>query len=161
MLYKLKEKYWSWGDEFSIRDDKDHVIYKVYGKAFSWGNNLSFQDHLGKELALISQKLLTLKPCYRIIIDGKVIAQLIKEWSWFDKTFLLDVPGPNDYEIEGSFWSHEFIFRRSGRTVAKVSRNFESWTDAYGVYIEEGEDDIAVLCACIVIDQVISDENYG
>ena len=28
MLYKIKEKYWSWGDEFSIRDDKDNVIYK-------------------------------------------------------------------------------------------------------------------------------------
>lgn len=159
MLYKIQEKYWSWGDEFSIRDDKDNVIYKVSGKAFSWGNKLSFRDHLDEELASIDQKLLSLKPCYSIIIDGKVFAQVIKEWSWFNKTFVLDVPGPNDYEIEGSFWSHEFAFGRSGREVAKVSRKFESWTDAYGVYVEEGEDDVAILCACIVIDQVISNED--
>lgn len=159
MLYKIKETYWSWGDEFSIRDENDEVIYKIFGKPFSWGSNLSFQDHSGRELASINQKRLSLTPCYSIMIDGKVFAQIVKHWSWFGKKFTLDVPGPNDYEIEGSFWSHEFTFRRSGRTVAKVSRNFESWTDAYGVRIEDGEDDVAVLCACIVIDQVVSDEN--
>ena len=71
--------------------------------------------------------------------------------------FSLDVPGPNDYEIDGSFWQHEFEFTRSGRRVASVSKEYWKWTDSYGVNIVDGEDDVSILCACIVIDQVLHD----
>ena len=67
------------------------------------------------------------------------------------------VPGPNDYEITGSFWQHEFSFTRQGREVAQVSKSYWSWTDSYGVQIVDDEDDIAILCTCIVIDQVLHD----
>ena len=94
-----------------------------------------------------------------ILIDGNIFAEVIKEWTWFNKKFTLDVPGPNDYTIDGSFWEHEFTFQRQGLTVATVSRKFWAWTDSYGVDIAEGENEVAVLCACIVIDQVLHDES--
>ena len=158
MIYKIKEKFWSIGDEFTIFDENDVEVYKVFGKAFSWGDKLSFQDMTGKELAFIDQKLLSWKPCYKIIIDGDEFAQVIKEWSWFNKKFTLDVPGPNDYEIDGSFWQHEFVFTRGDQQVAIVSKEMWSWTDSYGIDVIDGEDDIAILCSCIVIDQVLDDE---
>ena len=71
----------------------------------------------------------------------------------------MDVPGPNDYTIDGSFWEREFKFVRSGRVVASVSKKLFSWTDSYGVDIIDGEDDVSILCACIVIDQVLHDES--
>ena len=159
MVYRIKEKFWSWGNDFAITDSEGRKVFFVDGKAFSWGDKLSFQDNDGNELALISQKLLSWKPRYQIIIDGEVFAEVTKEWTWLKKRFMLDVPGPNDYSIEGSFWSHEFTFERSGRTVATVSKKFWSWTDSYGVDIVDGEDEVAVLCACIVIDQVLHDES--
>jgi len=158
MIYKIKEKFWSLGDEFTIYDEEDNEVYKVFGKAFSWGDKLSFQDLEGKELAFIDQKLLSWKPCYKIIIDGKEFAQVTKEWTWLKKKFTLDVPGPNDYEIDGSFWEHEFVFTRSEQPVATISKELWAWTDSYGVDIIDEEDDIAILCACIVIDQVLDDE---
>ncbi|NKB71227.1 MAG: hypothetical protein GKR89_29495 [Candidatus Latescibacteria bacterium] len=157
MIFRIKEKFWSWGDNFQITDPDGELKYYVNGRAFSWGDKLSFQDPDHNELAFISQKLLTLKPRYEIIIDGKVFAEVVKEWSWFSKKFTLDVPGPNDYQIEGSFWEHEFQFQRQGRNVAQVSKNLWAWTDSYGVEIEEGEDQVSILCACIVIDQVLHD----
>lgn len=81
-----------------------------------------------------------------------------KEFSWFKKSFLLDVPGPNDYTIEGSFWDHNYTFTRGGRTVARISRELWTWTDTYGIDVIEGEDDVAILCTAIVIDQVLNDE---
>ena len=158
MIYKIKEKFWSLGDEFTIYDESDNETYKVFGKAFSWGDKLSFQDLDGTELAFIDQKLLSWKPCYKIIIDGEEFAEVIKEWTWFKKKFTLDVPGPNDYEIDGSFWDHEFVFMRGDQEVATVSKEMWSWSDAYGVKIIEGEDQIAILCTCIVIDQVLDDQ---
>jgi uncharacterized protein YxjI len=157
MIYRIKEKFWSWGNDFTITDENEVDQFLVDGKAFSWGDKLSFQDMNGKELAFISQKMLSFKPRYEIIIDGSAFAEVVKEWSWFKRKFTLDVPGPNDYEIEGSFWEHEFEFTRSGQRVASVSKNYWGWTDSYGVNVTEGEDDVSILCTCIVIDQVLHD----
>lgn len=158
MTYRIKEKFWSWGGQFTITDDQGLPCYLVKGKAFSWGDKLSFQDTSGQELAKINQTLMSWRPRYQVLIGGEPFAEVVKQFSWFRKKFLLDVPGPNDYEIEGSFWNHEFTFRRGGQTVAKVSKNLWGWTDSYGVEIDAGEDDVAILCACIVIDQVLDDE---
>jgi uncharacterized protein YxjI len=152
-----KEEFWSWGNDFTITDEKGIGRFRVDGQAFSWGDKLSLQDMQGNELAFISQKLLSLRPCYQILIKGSVFAEVVKEFSWFDQKFTLDVPGPNDYEIDGSFWQHEFEFNRSGRRVASVSKDYWGWTDSYGVNIVDGEDDVSILCCCIVIDQVLHD----
>ena len=158
MIFRIKEKFWSWGDEFSITNEAGDLRYLVKGKAFSWGDKLSVTDIDGNELAFINQKLLSLLPRYEILIDGRVFAEVTKEWSWFQKKFKLDVPGPNDYEIEGSFWEHEFTFHRGGRAVATISKKLWAWTDSYGVEVVDGEDELAILCACIVIDQVLHDD---
>lgn len=159
MIFRIKEKFWSWGDDFSITDRDGHLRYYVDGKAFSWGDRLSFQDADRNELAIINQTLFSFKPRYQILVNGQVFAEVVKEFSWFNQKFTLDVPGPNDYTIEGSFWQHEFIFERRGRRVARVSKDFWGWTDSYGVEIVEGEDEVSILCACIVIDQVLHDDD--
>ena len=159
MIYRIREKFWSLGNSFTITDSNGSDLYRVKGHAFSWGDKLSFQDMSGKELAFIAQKMLSFRPRYQIQVDGRVFAEVVKEFSWFNKKFVLDVPGPNDYTIDGSFWAHEFAFKRSGRVVASISKKHFSWTDSYGVDIVEGENDIPILCACIVIDQVLHDSD--
>lgn len=161
MIYRIKEKMWSWGEEFSITDEAGNECFFVKSKAFSWGNQLSFQDKDRTELALIKQKVMSWKQTYHIIIGDEHFADIVKEWSWFKKKFTLDVPGPNDYTIEGSFWQHEFLFERGGRQVATVSKELWAWTDSYGVNVADDEDHLAILCTCIVIDQVLDDEQSG
>lgn len=158
MRYVIKEKFWSWGDDFYIYDEQQQPLYFVDGQAFSWGDKLSFQDLHGNELAFISQKLMTWKPKYQIFRAGQLFAEVIKEFSWFNKKFTLDVPGPNDYRIEGSFWRHDYQFIRGERLVANVAKEFWTWSDTYGIETVDGEDDVSILCAAIVIDQVLHDE---
>ena len=159
MRYVIKEQFWSWGNDFYIYTPDREPVFSIDGQAFSWGDKLSFQDMNGTELAFISQKLLSWKPRYEIYRNSQLFAEVTKEWSWFNKQFALDVPGPNDYVIDGSFWMHDYTFQRGGNTVAVVSKAFWSWTDSYGVEIVDGEDDVAILCTAIVIDQVLHDEN--
>ena len=157
MRYLMKQKFWSWGDDFTVKDEQGQDVYFVDGAAFSWGDKLSIQDMDGQELAFISQRLMSLLPRYEISRDGQQFAEVTKEFSWFKSKFTLDVPGPNDYSITGCFWDHEYEFERSGRTVAAVSKKFFSWSDTYGIDIEDGEDDLAILATCIVIDLVCHD----
>jgi uncharacterized protein YxjI len=159
MVYRIKEKFWGFGDNFSIKDTQGNECFYVKGKVFSWGDDLSFLDHNGNEIARIKQKLFSWRPKYQIFINGELYAEIIKEWSWFYKTFTLDVPGPNDYTIEGSFWDHEFTFIRNGQQVATISKKHWSWTDSYAVDIQEKENEIAILITCIVIDQILHDES--
>lgn len=158
MRYNIKEKFWGWGDDFHILDGEGRPGFFVDGRAFSWGSKLSFQSMDGTELAFIAQKLLTLMPKFEIHRNGRLFAEIVKEFSWFGKEFAMDVPGPNDYSIKGSFWDYDYEFIRRGRVVAQVSRARWSWTHCYGVETADGEDDVSILSAAIVIDQVLHDE---
>ncbi|MFC1601427.1 LURP-one-related/scramblase family protein [Candidatus Sumerlaeota bacterium] len=158
MRYMMKRKFWSWGDNFTIKDEHEQDAYSVRGKAFSWGDNLTIHDPAGRELARISQTLMSWKPRYEIYRDGRRFAELVKEFSWFKQEFTLDVPGPNDYTIIGSFWGHEYTFERGGAVVARVSKKFWSLSDTYGIETIPGEDDVAILATCVVIELVCQDQ---
>jgi uncharacterized protein YxjI len=159
MRYQMRQKFFAVGDDFVIKDEDGTDVYLVDGKAFSWGDKLSFQrNDTREEIAFIAQKLWSFKPKYEIHRNGEVFAEVVKEFSWFKSKFTLDVPGPNDYEITGSFWEHEYSFSRSGRTVASVSKKLFALTDTYGIDIVSGEDDVAILATAVVVDLVCHDE---
>lgn len=153
-IFLLKQGFWLWEDDFIIKDENEIDIYLVDGKAFSWRGKISFQDMNGNELAFISQKMFGWKPKYEIYKEGQKFAEVIKEVSWFKSQFTLDVPGTNDYNITGSFWGHEYNFERQGKEAARVSKKYWSWSDTYGIEIVAGEDDIAILATCVVIDLI-------
>jgi uncharacterized protein YxjI len=159
MRYKMKQNIWSWGDNFTIQDEQDRDVYQVKGKVFSFGDKLHLLDMQGQELAFISQRLMTFKPRYEIYRGGNLFAEVVKEFSWFKSKFTLDVPGPNDYTITGEFWRHEYHFERGGRQVALISKQFWAMRDIYGIDIVDGEDDIAILATCVVIDMVLHDDS--
>lgn len=157
MRYVLKQKFWSWGDDFTIRDERDHAVFQVDGRAFSWGDKLSFQDTNGNELAFIRQKLLSWGPTYEIESQGRLVAVVKKHlFTFFRCKFTVDVPGPDDLEARGDFLDHEYSFERGGRTVATVSKQWFRLTDTYGVEIE-GDDEL-ILASAVVIDLICHQE---
>lgn len=160
MRYVMKQKLFSWGDDFLIKDESGRDAFFVDGKAFSLGNQLSFQDMEGHELAFIKQKLFAWGPTYEIYREGQLYAVIKKElFTFFKCRFTVDVPGPDDLEAEGDFMDHEYTFSRRGLSVAEVSKQWFSWTDTYGVDIAAGEDDVLVIASTVVIDMACHDEH--
>lgn len=161
MRYMMRQRILSWGDDFSIKDADGQEVYYIDGKVFSFGNKLSIKDRSGAELARINQKLLSLGPQYEIVSGGETVAVVKKHlFTPFRARFTVDVPGPDDLEATGDFLDHEYVFERSGRVVARVSKKWFSLADTYAVDIDEGQDDVLVLAAAVVIDLVSHpDEN--
>lgn len=160
MRYLMRQKFLSWGDDFTIQNESGQDVFFVDGKVFSLGNQLSFQDMQGNELALIRQKLLAWGPTYEIHSQGQLRAIVKKAvFTLFHCSFSVDVPGPGDLEARGDFTDHEYQFERAGDTVATVSKRWFSWTDSYGVEIAEGEDDILILASTVVIDMACHEEH--
>ena len=155
MRYLMKQKLFCWGDDFTIKNEAGEDVFLVDGKAFSIGNKLSFQDMQKNELAFIRQKLLAWGPTYEITRNGEVAAIVKKHLFTFLRCrFTVDVPGPDELEAQGSFLDMEYTFTRAGQTVAEVSKRWFTFTDTYGVDIQDGEDDILVLASTVVIDMV-------
>ena len=151
MRFKLNSKLLSLTSNFQIRDESDRLAFVAEGKFLSWGHDLTIRSADGTEVARIQQKLMNWLPTFDLSIHGKPFAVISREFSWFKKKFKLDVPGPNDYEIDGDFWNYEYQFRRRGRTVAMVSRKMFSLTGVYGVDIIPDEDIVSILATVVVV----------
>jgi len=159
MRYLLKQKLFAFGDDFHILNENDEKVFFVDGRAFSLGNKLSFQDLSGNELVFIRQKLLSFGPSYELHRGGQLVATLKKNYfTLFHCKFAIDVPGPDDLEAKGDFLEHEYVFTRSGREVAQISKRWFAFSDTYGVDIGEGQDDVLILASAVVIDMICHDE---
>lgn len=156
MRYLLKQKLFSFGDDFTIKDDAGNAVYQVDGKAFTLlREKLSFEDTQGKELAFIRERIIALTPSYEILRNGEVEAVVKKDLiNLFRCGFTVDVPGPDDLEAQGSLLDHEYTFTRGRRTVATVSKRWFSFTDTYGVEVEQGEDPVLILASTVIIDMI-------
>jgi uncharacterized protein YxjI len=153
MRYVMKQKILSWGDDFRIRNEAGQDVFFVDGRAFSIGEKLSFQDMNGQELAFIRQKLLAWGPTYEIYRQDQLAAVVKKKlFTLLHCRFSVDVPGPDDLEAKGNFWDLEYKFTRGATEVTEVSKRWFSWSDTYGVDIGDGEDDVLILAATVVID---------
>jgi uncharacterized protein YxjI len=162
MRYVLKEKFFSWGDDFAIQDAQGRDAFFVDGKAFSFGDQLSFQDMAGNELAYIKQKVFAWGKTYEVFRSGKLAAVVKKEmFTLFKCRFSVDVPGPDDLEAEGDFLDHEYAFMRHGETVAQVSKRWFSLTDTYGVDVADNEDPVLILASAVVVDMACHPDKKG
>lgn len=74
MRYVMKQKLFSWGDDFSIKDEMGQDVFFVNGRAFSFGDKLSFQDLRGNELLFICQKVFSFGPTYEMYRGDRIVA---------------------------------------------------------------------------------------
>ena len=56
MKLYMKEKVFSWGDRFTVKDEEGADKYIVEGEVFSWGKKLHVYDISGNEAAFIKQE---------------------------------------------------------------------------------------------------------
>jgi uncharacterized protein YxjI len=153
MRYIMKQKVFSFGDKFAIRNERDEDVFFVDGRVFSLGKQLSFEDAAGRELLFIKQKVLSFGPTYEIYRGEEHVATIKKElFTFFQCAFDVHVDGQGDLEAQGNFSDHEYVVMRDGEAVAQISKQWFSWSDTYGVEIADSEDAALMLATTVVID---------
>ena len=159
MRYLMKQDFFSWGADFTIKDASGNDAFVVDGAGFSIGAKLAFKDLAGNELLHIEQRLLSWAPTYEISKGGEVQGVVSKElFTLFSCQFTVDVPGPDDLQAEGDFLELEYEFLRGSRKVAMASKRWFSLSDTYGIDIAEGEDDVLILASAVVIDMICHED---
>jgi uncharacterized protein YxjI len=161
MRYVMKTKLFSWGRDFTIRDEEGRDVYFVDGLAFTIGAKLSFQDMTGRELAFIRQRMFAWGLTYEILREGEIAAVVRKKiFTLFRCVFTVDEPGPDDPIAEGDFFGHEYVFTRSGQVIGTVSKKWFSLANTYGVDVADDEDAILLLAATVVIDMACHQNDH-
>ncbi len=152
-MYVIRERFFGIGDDFDVTDEHGSTVFHVDGKVFSVRNRLVIEDPSGAEVASVHRHLVALRPTYEITIGGEKAAEVRKRlFTPFRDRFTIDVPGPDDLEMEGDLFDHEFTIRRGGETVATVSKRWFSLTDTYGVEIDDAEDPVLLLACVLALD---------
>lgn len=153
MKLYIKQKVFSWGAKFTVKDEAGNDRYFVQGEVFSWGRKLHVTDTSGKEVAFIQQKVLSFLPRYFVFVDGKEVAEIVKEFSFFRPKYSIEGLG---WEISGDFWSHNYTITRNDNTIVKIRKEWMTWGDSYELDITDPRDETVALAVVLTIDCVMA-----
>jgi len=153
MIYKIKQKVFSIGASFNIKNEFDEDVYSIKGEVFTLGRKLRLYDLKGNELVYIEQEVFNFLPVYKIYIDGEIAAIVKKKFTLFRTEFLIEGNG-REYILEGDFFAHEYRILTENGQVASISKEWFTFGDTYGVEISDSENHPFLLALVIVLDQV-------
>lgn len=154
----VRQKIFSLGDKFTIKDENENDIFIVKSQLLSFGKKLRIFDLYENEKCYIEQQLFKFMPQYNIYINGEMIANIKKKFALFRNDFDILSDRAN-YYVEGEFLAHEFRIFNDRRLIGQVSKKFFSFTDTYGVEVDDDEDQVLVLALAIVIDMACHDND--
>ena len=151
MKLYIKEKVFSWGDKFTVKDDAGRDKYIVEGEVLTWGKKLHIYDMLGREVAFIKQEIWSLLPRYYVFCNGRQVAEIKKEFTFLFPKYSIEGQG---WQIDGSFWEHEYEITKDNRKIVNISKEWMTWGDSYELDIANACDEIIALAVVITIDCV-------
>ena len=157
MKLYIKEKVFSWGDKFTVKDEYGNDKYIVDGEVFTWGKKLHVYDMAGNEAAFIKQEVWSFLPRFYVFCGGQQVAEIKKEFTFLFPKYSIEGLG---WEIDGSFLAHEYEITQRGRSIVTISKEWMTWGDSYELNIANPADEILALAVVITIDCVM-ESNSG
>ena len=152
MKLYIREKVFSWGDKFTVKDAYGNDKYIVQGEVFSWGKKLHVYDMTGQEAAFIKQEVWSWLPKYYVFCNDRQVAEIRKEFTFFFPKYSIDGLG---WEINGSFLAHDYEITQAGRTIVRISKEWMTWGDSYELDIVNPADELVALAVVLTIDCVV------
>lgn len=147
----IKQRVFSWGDKFSVKDVHGQDRYFVEGEVFSWGKKLHIYDMAHREVAFIKQEVWTWMPKYLVFCGDRQIAEIKKEISFFFPQYSIE--GLN-WEVDGDFLAHEYRITKAGNSIVTISKAWMTWGDSYELRINDPADELVALAVVLTIDCV-------
>ena len=156
--YKLRQRLFSFGEDYDIEDESGRRVFHVDGKLFRIRETFVITDWQGHEVATIRQKLLALRESMTIERGGATIATIRKAlFAPFGDKFMIELVDGTEMDARGNIFAHEYAIQRDGQTVAEISKKWFAFSDTYGITIEPGEDEGLILALAVAIDEIAHD----
>lgn len=152
MKLYIKQKVFTWGDKFTVKDEMGQDRYYVEGEVFTFGRKLHVYDMSGREVAFIKQEVWSWMPRYYVFCGGRQVAEIKREFTFLFPKYSIDGLG---WEVDGSFLAHDYQITKNGYPIVSIRKEWMTWGDSYELDIANPQDEIVALATVLTIDCVL------
>ncbi len=129
MQLRIKQRIFSWTDSYDVYDETGAPRYEVRADFFTFGHQIHVYDkHTGRELGSIHEALFTFLPRFEIVIDGRTVGTVRKEFSLFVPHYRVDYRG---WDVEGDLMGWDYRVVQGDREVMSIEKEIFNWSDTY------------------------------
>jgi len=151
----MNQKVFSWRERFFIKDEEGNDCYSVEGEILSIGRKLHVKDANGKQVALMHQKVIALRPRFFVEVDGHEVCEIVKEMKLFKQSYRIEgLP----WHMDGNFAGHEYSLISSDGPIMNLSKKWLSWGDSYELDIIDTKSAVLCLCITLAVELVLQEQ---
>ena len=153
MKLYLRQRIFSFADNYDITDENKTPVYKVKSKLFSFGTKMRVMTPDEQEVYFINQKVWHLMPHYQIEKNGTPVGMVIRRFGFRPR---FDMEGElGAYSIRGNVWAFDFEIVKGEQVVAVVHKKFFSMTDSYEISVMDDSLQDIIITLVLVFDTCI------
>lgn len=157
MELRIKQRVFSWSDTYDVYDESGEARYFVKAEVFSFGHQIHVYDkRSGEEVGSIHQKLFRFLPEFEIVIGGRTVGTIRKEFTFLRPRYQVDFMG---WDVQGDFMGWDYEVADDGRMVMTASKELFTWGDTYVLRYHSIQDEIPGLMLVIAIDAANCDND--
>jgi uncharacterized protein YxjI len=128
----------------------------------SLGDKLSLEDTEGNELLYIEQKVFDWVASYEISREGRLLAEVRRNWlSFWKRRFAVTMSGSDDLELIGDFLAFEYVVMRGAKKIATFTKQWLRLSDTYWIRIDDTEPDPVFVLALAVVVEVVTQRRHN
>lgn len=151
----IKQKLFSLSGRYTVLDEDETPCYFVEGSFMKIPKSYSITNAAGQEVAEITKKMFSFMPKFYVTRQGREIAMIEKELSFFKARYNIHAAGIG---VSGNWWDMDFSVEQGGRTVASIQKEWFKLADTYAIQIHEESYEELIIALVIAIDCVKADE---
>lgn len=151
MVLHIRQKPFSFADQYKVSDIKGRLRYLADGKRLSFAHRLRLCDSEGSELYIVKRRILSLLPCYEIYGNGELFAVCSKRLDAFRPSYLIKSE-LGSFTIDGDRAGMDFCISRGDEMVGAVHRQLLSLGNQYELYLVKQENVDFLVALAIVLD---------
>ena len=146
----IKQRVFSWTDAYDVYDETGIPKYYVKAEFFSLGHRIHVYDkRTGAELGSVHQRLLTLLPTFELVIGGRTVGVIRKNFTLFRNSYEVDYRG---WDVEGDFLGWDYQVMRGNAEIMSISKQWLAWGDTYSLRYDTPANEFPGLLLVIAID---------
>lgn len=152
MKLYIKQKVFTIGESFTVRNEFNEDVYWVKGSFMRIPKKFTITDQSGKKVATIERQMLKIMAHYKITIEGQPSVVIKRNFTMFKQKFQIE--GTN-WKLKGDYMSHNYSIVDGKAPVMSLRKHWFTWGDSYELNILDEKHQLLALCVAIVVDNEI------
>ena len=149
----IRQRIFSWTDSYDVYDETGEPRYEVRAALFALGHQIHVYDkrngERSEEIGYIRQKLFTLMPTFEIVMGGRTVGTVRKEFTLLRPRYHVDFRG---WDVEGDFMGWDYRVMSGDMEVMSISKEIFHWSDTYVLRYQNPAHEMPGLMLVIAID---------